>query len=118
MTNQSEQIMETDLSEYKTLTMIVYALQAAAFLFGITAIIGVIINYVKKDEVAGTWLQSHFKWQIRTFWWSLLGFIIGFITSFILIGFLVYIVTYVWVLYRVIKGFIKFNDKKEMYKGV
>ena len=67
------------VEQNKTLTLVVYALQAAAFLFGITAIVGVVINYVKKPEVQGTWLASHFKWQIRTFWWSFLGFVIGFI---------------------------------------
>ncbi len=51
--------------------MLVYGLQAASFFFGITAIAAVIINYVKKDDVLNTWLASHFRWQIRTFWFGL-----------------------------------------------
>ncbi len=47
-----------------------------AFLFGWPSIIAVIINYVKRSEVRGTWLESHFSWQIRTFWWALLWAII------------------------------------------
>ncbi|MEW5927024.1 MAG: hypothetical protein AB1941_06055 [Gemmatimonadota bacterium] len=50
----------------------VYALQAASFVLGVTPIVGVIINYVKMDEARGTWVESHFRWQIRTFWLALL----------------------------------------------
>ena len=103
------------VAQNKTLTLVVYGLQAAAFLFGITAIVGVVINYVKKSEVQGTWLESHFKWQIRTFWWSLLGFVIGIFTWFILIGILISILTYAWVVYRVVKGFLRFNSQQAMY---
>ena len=103
------------LEQNKTLTLVVYGLQAASFLLGITAIIGVVINYVKKDEVKGTWLESHFKWQIKTFWLSLIGFVIGFFTWFILIGILIFVATYIWVIYRVVKGFLRFNSKQAMY---
>ena len=62
----------------KTLTHVIYGLQAIAFfLFGTTALIAVIINYVKKSDVKGTWLETHFRWQIRTFWWSLFWGIVG-----------------------------------------
>src|SRR5256886_13606726 len=62
----------------KTLTTLVYALQAAGFLLPpVVWIVAVIINYVRKEEVAGTWLESHFRWQIRTFWFGLLWGVIG-----------------------------------------
>ncbi len=62
----------------KTLTMLVYALQAAGFLLPpVVWIVAVIINYVRKDDVAGTWLESHFRWQIRTFWFGLLWVVLG-----------------------------------------
>lgn len=54
-----------------------YALQAIGFFVGITYIVAIIINYVKRDDVKGTWLESHFRWQMRTFWFSLLWAIIG-----------------------------------------
>lgn len=115
MTNETTSSQDESVEQNKTITLVVYALQAAAFLFGITAIVGVVINYVKKDGVKGTWLESHFKWQIRTFWWSFLGFVIGFILSFIFIGIFVYILTYIWVIYRVVKGFLRFNSQQAMY---
>lgn len=61
----------------KSLTQVVYVLYALHFFYFVTAIVGVIINYVKKEEVAGTWLESHFKWQIRTFWFGLLWAVLG-----------------------------------------
>ena len=72
---------EQSLVKITTLSM---PCRAASFIFGITYIIAVIINYVKKDDVKGTWLESHFTWQIRTFWYSLLFGIIGAITAFLL----------------------------------
>ena len=66
------------LKELKTLTMVVYALQGAGFILGgLTWIVAVVINYIKKEELAGTWLESHCRWQIRTFWFGLLWGVIG-----------------------------------------
>jgi uncharacterized membrane protein len=63
---------KADERQLITIATVVYALQAAGFLFGITWIIAAIVDYVKRDDAAGTWLESHFRWQIRTFWWGLL----------------------------------------------
>ena len=57
-----------------------YALQALAFFVGISAIVAIVLAYVKRDDARGTWLESHFRWQIRTFWFALLGGVIGGIT--------------------------------------
>jgi len=62
-----------ELASLKTITTVVYALQALSFAFGVTALVGLIINYVKRDDVAGTLYESHFNWQIRTFWWACCG---------------------------------------------
>ena len=67
-----------ELASLKTITQVVYALQALSFMFGVTALVGLIINYVKREDVAGTVYQSHFDWQIRTFWWGLLWGVLGF----------------------------------------
>ncbi len=99
----------------KTIAIVVYALQAASFFLGITLIIGVIINYVKNDSVKGTWLESHFRWQIRTFWFSLLWAVIGFITVFIGIGYLILIANAIWFIYRIVKGWLRLNDGQQMY---
>jgi len=99
----------------KTIATIVYALQAVSFLLGITFIVAVIVNYVKKDDVAGTWLESHFRWQIRTFWFALLWFIIGLISAVFVVGYFVLIANAIWVIYRIVKGWLRLNDGKEMY---
>ena len=98
--------------ELKTLATVVYALQAAGFFLGITWIVGVVINYVKKEDVAGTWLESHFRWQIRTFWFGLLWGVIGGILTLVLVGFLVLFADTVWIIYRIVKGWLKLNENK------
>jgi uncharacterized membrane protein len=99
----------------KTLTTVIYALYGAAFFLGITAIVAIVMNYVKKDDVAGTFLESHFRWQIRTFWFSLLWGMLGFITFLIGIGWLILIANAIWTIYRLVKGFLQLNDNKPMY---
>lgn len=91
---------------------------ATAFVFGWPSIIAVIINYVKKSDVQGTYLYSHFIWQIRTFWyalaWILVVWIAGFFLAFILVGFAVwfigFIVLGIWVCYRIIRGWLRLSD--------
>jgi uncharacterized membrane protein len=103
------------LKELKTLTRVVYALQAAGFVLGgITWIVAVVINYVKRDEVAGTWFESHFRWQIRTFWFGLLWGVIGGILALVLVGFAILFADAVWIIYRIVKGWLNLNDGKPM----
>jgi uncharacterized membrane protein len=98
-----------------TLTKIIYLLQALGYVTGLSYIAAVIINYVKIDEVQGTWLESHFRWQIRTFWYSLLWYFLGGLLLFIGIGYLLIVFTTFWVLYRIIKGWLRVMDHKGMY---
>lgn len=100
----------------RQLTMIIYALQAASFVVGITLIAGVIVNYVKREDVAGTWLESHFTWQIRTFWWCIAWFFLGLATVIVLVGFLVWIASAIWLIYRIVKGWIRLSEGKPMYE--
>ena len=99
----------------KTLTTIIYALYAASLFVGITAIIAIVMNYIKRDDVAGTFLESHFRWQIRTFWFGVLWSIIGAITLIIMIGWVVLAVNGIWLIYRIAKGWLNLNDNKPMY---
>lgn len=101
-----------DEKSLKTLTTVVYALQAAGFLVGITWIVAVVIDYVKRDEAKGTWLESHFSWQIRTFWWGLAWAVVGAITFLILIGWFILAADTVWIIYRIVKGWLYLNDGK------
>jgi uncharacterized membrane protein len=91
----------------------VYILQGLSFfLGGITALVGVIINYVKMDEVRGTWIEPHFRWQIRTFWIGLLWLVIGTITLMVIIGWFILLGMAIWVIYRIVKGALALNDGK------
>ena len=113
----NEQIViasDEKMESLKKLTMIVYALYAFSYFAGITAIIGIVLNYIKLEEVAGTWLESHFRWQIRTFWFGLLWAALGILTLLILVGFVILFVNCIWIIYRVIKGWLYFNDNKPM----
>lgn len=96
----------------KNIAFVVYLLQILAFVNGITAIVGVIINYVKLDDVRGTWLESHFRWQIRTFWFGLLWAVIGAIGMFFIVGIFILIADVIWIIYRIVKGWLCLNELK------
>lgn len=96
----------------KTLVAVVYGLQLAGFVVAFTPIAGVVLNYVKRAEARGTWLESHFSWQIRTFWWSLLWGALGLALAVVLVGFFILVATAVWVLYRAIRGWVELSEGK------
>ncbi len=75
-----------------------------AFVFGMPSIIAIIINYLKRGEARGTFLESHFRWQIRTFWFGLLWCLIG-----------VFIAAGLWVIYRIARGWLALRDRRPMY---
>jgi uncharacterized membrane protein len=87
-----------------------------AFLIGWPSIIAVIINYVKQGDVKGTYLESHFRWQIRTFWFALLWVIISTILVIVLIGLMGYFVVGLWLIYRIARGWLSLNAGKPMYQ--
>jgi uncharacterized membrane protein len=115
-----------------TLTHVIYALHAfsavtgivssalivTAFLSGWPSIIAVILNYVKRSDVRGTWLDSHFSWQIRTFWFALLWLVIGAILFATVVGIpvavVLWIATGIWVLYRIIRGWLALLSQKTL----
>jgi uncharacterized membrane protein len=94
------------------------ALVVTAFLTGWPSIIAVILNYVKRSDVRGTWLDSHFSWQIRTFWFALLWVLIGLVLFVTLIGipvaYVIWIVTGIWVLYRIIRGWLALTSERPL----
>jgi uncharacterized membrane protein len=115
-----------------TLTHVIYALHAfsavsgllspglivTAFLTGWPSIIAVILNYVKRSEVRATWLDSHFSWQIRTFWFALLWLALGGVLFATVVGIPAAIVlwfgTGIWVLYRIIRGWLALSSQKAL----
>lgn len=100
----------------RKLTHVLYALYAIFWLTGgVTAIVAIIINYIKRDDAAGTLYASHFSWQIRTFWWSVVWGVLGVALAFVLVGFAILWVLGLWTLYRIVKGWLYLNDNKPMY---
>lgn len=93
-----------------------------SFLFGWPSIIAVIIGYVKRGEARGTWLESHFRWQIRTFWFALIWAVALALVSapltLVLVGFgtwvLGLLVLGVWAVYRVARGWLRLNAHEPM----
>jgi uncharacterized membrane protein len=106
---------EAKLEELRKYTYSVYILQALSFVTLITAILGIIINYVKQEDVRGSWLESHFRWQKATFWYGLLWMVLGVLTTPLLLGYLVIPVVTIWLIYRIARGWIYLVDGKEMY---
>src|SRR5262245_13547023 len=92
-----------------------------AFLIGWPSIIAVILNYVKRSEVRGTWLESHFRWQIRTFWFGLLWvslcgfFIVATLGLGLLVVWLPFILIGCWFVYRIARGWVALRDRGAMY---
>jgi len=91
---------------------------ATAFVFGLPSIIAVVMNYVRRGDARGTYLESHFSWQLRTFWYAALWIAVVFLLSlplfFVLVGFLTFpdgvVIVGIWVIYRVARGWLKLKD--------
>ena len=127
--------MDRSAQSLFTWTQAIYALHAfslltgilgaatvvGAFLTGWPSIIAVILNYIKRGEARGTWLESHFRWQIRTFWFGALWislcvvFIIATLGLGILIAWLPMTIVAIWFIYRIAHGWIALRDNRPMY---
>jgi uncharacterized membrane protein len=115
-----------------TLAHVIYALHAFAvlsgvatsatvvgsFVSGLPSIVAVVLNYLKRSEVRGTWLDSHFRWQIRTFWFALLWIGVAVGLAFTLIGIPLALALVLgsglWVIYRVVRGWLALKDRRPM----
>lgn len=118
-----------------TLTYIIYGLHlfsaisgvlssafvVTAFLTGWPSIIAVVLNYIYRDDTFGTYLDSHFSWQIRTFWFAALWYIVAIALFITIIGFPVafamMLFTGLWVLYRIARGMIRMSEQRPMPWG-
>ena len=94
------------------------AFVVTAFLSGWPSILAVFLNYVKRDATRGTYLESHFRWQIRTFWFALLWLLIGAILVITIIGiplaWVMVVLVGLWVLYRMLRGWIRLMSHEAM----
>ena len=133
MNDEQTLITEVPTQSVLTVAHIVYALHTIAIVLGISgaptvigsflgslpSILAVILNYVQKGEAGGTWAESHYRWQIRTFWFALLWFLIAWILILSMIGIpvgmgLLVLVT-IWLIYRVIRGWLRLGKREPMY---
>jgi uncharacterized membrane protein len=91
-----------------------------SFIFGWPSIIAVIINYVKRGDARGTWLESHFEWQIKTFWYAVAASILiglaGLLLAIVLIGLAIWAIGFfalgIWAIYRIALGWMRLNDRR------
>lgn len=124
----------TNEQSLMTWTHVIYALHSAslltgilgaativgAFLIGWPSIIAVILNYVKRSDARGTWLETHFRWQIRTFWFGLLWvglcamFVVGTLFIGLIIAWLPLGIVALWFIYRIARGWIALTDRRPM----
>jgi uncharacterized membrane protein len=110
---------QVNIDDDKRLTNVLYLLHALApFTAWLLAVVAIILGMARRDRVRGTFLDTHFSWLSRTFWWGLLWAAICGVITFVLIitvigmvvAWLPFTILFFWYLYRVIKGWLKLND--------
>jgi len=134
-TDTHPQVISSPSSNLVTLTHVLYGMHGfsalmgvlgpmfivTAFLTGWPSIIAVIINYAKRRDVRGTWLDSHFRWQIRTFWFGMLWvvlcamFVVLTLGIGLLIAWIPLAVVGIWFIYRILRGWLRLVDRQPMY---
>jgi uncharacterized membrane protein len=132
MDSTSEQLAAQPTRSLITIVHVVYALHMVSlaigafgaasvigtFLFGWPSIIAVILNYAQRSDARGTWLESHFNWQIRTFWfallWSTIVALVSLVLALVLVGFATWIAGLfalgLWAIYRITRGWLRLKD--------
>ena len=133
--SDAEHSYSVDQDPHRLFTMILYVLYIVAiFSAGILAVIALIINYLKRSDVQGSIFASHFTWQIRSFWWYLFWNIVAFVPFFFIFfidedptrfaqvifgasAFCLAVIglSWLWIVYRAIRGIMRLNDNEPMY---
>ena len=114
----SNDIQTYGADEPRTLTHVMYALHTVTwFSGGIFSVIAIIINMVQFASLPDDFYRSHWRWQSRTFWFALIAFVLTapLWLLFVIPGWIAYIVIGLWYLYRCLRGWIAFNDRRPMY---
>ena len=94
--------------------VIVGALYIASFLTGITGLVGVVLAHIWEGEARGTWMESHYTYLIRTFWFSVIFGIVAFLLMFVLVGFLLFPLIAIWFGVRSVLSLIKASKQEPM----
>lgn len=116
--------VDTSTDAVRTVAHIIYGLQAASVFVFVTGLIAIVLAHVKMPEAKGTWVESHLRWQIRTFWYGLAAALIALvlmvvmlmnlIPGFLLIWYLYLFAAMVWLIYRVVRGWLRLADNKSI----
>jgi uncharacterized membrane protein len=115
-----ELVYERGIEDAKQFARILYIAHAATFFFslGLFNVVVLIINYIRRPETVGTMVYSHHTWMIRSFWWYVVWMIVAAFLAITIIGiplaWLVGVVAWVWMAYRIIKGFLDLNNNRPM----
>ena len=108
--NNAQEGQSALTQEQTKMLTIMYALFGAGIIVPFTMIAGVIVAYIQRRKYTDPVAQAHIRWIIRTFWFSVLWFVIGAIFSIVVIGYFVLIAAVIWYLYRSIKGYIRLTE--------
>jgi len=117
---QQDLVLDDRLEVAKNVAWWLYMGHAISFVFslGTFSFVPLIINYLKRDDTAGTYLHSHHTWMIRSFWWYLFWMALGVLLAFTVVGLLLavpmWVVAWIWKAYRLLKGFLDLNENKAM----
>lgn len=112
MSDSLDRDVATSSSSSRSTVQLVYILYAVGFFTGITYIVGGIIAILKKSDEQNSVMKSHFSYQARTFWFSVLWSVLGIATALIIVGYIILIANGIWVLYRLVKGWLAFSEGK------
>jgi uncharacterized membrane protein len=103
-------VERTSVGAERTLVFVAYALHLFGAIAAVPSLIGLVVNYVKRNDY-GDLFDSHHRWMISSFWWALLWVCIGWITMFILVGYVILFLVWLWYVYRHVRGLVNFlND--------
>ena len=95
----------------------IYALQASTYVLGVTYLLAPLLAYWKRKQAQGTWLESHLRWQINTFWFSLAGLAVGLLTLYLQLGIFVLAATSLWFVYRIGQGWTRLSRGQPIGAG-
>jgi uncharacterized membrane protein len=117
MDNHSNTIENINPSKHSGMVVVAYILTALGYFTLLsTGIVGLILAYIKRSDVRGTYLESHCALLIKVFWWSTIWYVLGWLLFITIVGiplaWLVWGVSYVWTAYKLIKGFLRIHAEQ------
>lgn len=100
----------------QTMLLITYALYAFGLFFFVPMIAGIVMAHIKYGESVDILYSSHYRWLIRTFWFGLLWSALSIPFLLVFVGFFFLVAIWIWTIYRIVRGFLAFNDRQPMYR--